>query len=60
MTDFKNLTNKKSDANPDDVSPELLDDITGGVNPEGDDEECCPRLRGCGIFECSPSVEKQQ
>lgn len=60
MKAFKDLTNMRADKNPDEVSPDLLDDVSGGVNPEGDDEECCGSLRFCAIFDCSPSVEVQQ
>lgn len=53
MTEFNNLTNKKSTVNPDEVSPELLDEISGGTNPEPDDAECFG-------FSCSSYSVKQE
>ncbi|MDF3125403.1 MULTISPECIES: hypothetical protein [Rheinheimera] len=54
MTEFKDLTKKKASATPDEVSPELLDEISGGTNPEqADDSECIG-------FACGSYKENQQ
>ena len=46
---IEDLTNKNTEINIDEISPEELDQVAGGVNVEGADEEMD---LDCGKFEC--------
>jgi hypothetical protein len=49
MSNFKDLTDKKDRLNPDEISPEQLDDVAGGVSVEDAEEEECTTFI-CGSF----------
>lgn len=57
MTEFKDLTKKKISATPDEVSPELLDEISGGTNPEQADDAECMGYVSCGTYSAQEQVQ---
>lgn len=49
MSNFQDLTDKNSKLNPDEISPEQLDDVAGGVSVNQEEEEDCTTFF-CGSF----------
>ena len=51
MSGFKDLTEKKNDVPLDEISPEELDGVAGGLSLDGEEEEC-------GTFICGSHSTK--